>query len=97
MDNDDEKIVRCGGCNILIGGVVERNGKTGLLMSLVSGISIVVYRLHGWCIECGAQVHWDSQEIRLRRLINHDHKYSDDEEERGNLGTGDDLAAGGGG
>lgn len=58
MSQDD--IYYCRQCGSMIGGVVIRNGTTGLLISLgTSEIAVVVYRLHGWC-ECGAQLHWES-------------------------------------
>ena len=59
-------IYYCKTCGSLIGGVVIRNGTTGLLISLgTSEIAVVVYRLHGWC-ECGGQIHWESGKANNR-------------------------------
>ena len=66
---DDDLIEqRCPYCSMLVGVEVERDGKTLLQVG-----DLELYRLHGWhdCPATGQreQVHWDSGEVLLRRII----------------------------
>ena len=59
---------RCPYCSMLFGVEVERDGKALLLVG-----DLELYRLHGWhdCPATGQreQVHWDSGEVLLRRIV----------------------------
>ena len=56
-------VIRCYKCDQVIGELVEKDGGTLLRIGMIE-----VYRIHGNCA-CGAQLHWDSGEVRLQRLI----------------------------
>lgn len=77
MENDNAYYVdaepqtfeqRCPNCQALIGVEVERNGKTLLQVG-----DLELTRLHGWhdCPATGQreQIHWDSADVILRRII----------------------------
>lgn len=75
--NDSDTVVTCSNCGGFIGKVITRNSREMLLLHLFDPdtdervVAMAVYRFHGFCFKCEHQVHWDSGEIKLRRLIRH--------------------------
>lgn len=59
--------IKCHNCGRVVGTLVERNANTFLRIDTSAG-SVTVYRVHGYC-QCGAQIHWDSSDVRLQRLL----------------------------
>lgn len=58
-----EGIFHCPECGVTIGQETVNGGRTLLDMD-----GIAAYGFHGYC-KCGAQVHWDSGEVIMRRLL----------------------------
>lgn len=64
---DDEQVLRCTVCGVEIGREERRGGKVLLKVG-----DVFLYSFHGWhdCKMGGTyQVHWDSQDVIMRRLV----------------------------